>query len=1366
MPTNNARGGRRRIPQTAAQMHKDWLQLVMAEGPFLAVPPLREAWPQGMPTLASHPEGSRIITRLKDEKEAFEQAWDSWHQSLSGDDPSAIENMVKQYMSACGRWVDFVLRDMLAWHDRYVAPTDSDKLRYQIFSPDERVFAVPTGILKIHDRDVALVMVTPEPMQGTLADASHDGWQATMLDRMQDMLRVDQSECSIGIVTDGRWWAIVSAPKDGPAAWGQFDSQMWVDTPTVRDAFVELLSIRRLTLAEASLSDLFVKSVTSAEEITDTLGRQVRQAVELLVSAFSETSAKARNEGLEDPFPKSGEEIYEATVTVMMRIVFLLFAEERGLLPQSRLFENAYGMATVLDELEARANNEGDEAMDGTSMAWHRLIATSQALFEGATFEDMRLPAYGGSVFDPERYPFLMVVNEHGELKVSVSDRVMRHVLHSVQIAQVGQDSRRISFRDIDVEQIGYIYEGLLGYTCRRSESIILGLNGRNGEEPEMPLDALEEIAGKAANDPRGEKEAKAIEKWVKANTTASTPPTTSKMAKMLTTLIPEDSELALLAVSRDETIRDRLRPWIGLIRRDLRNKPVVFLKGDLYVTETPSRKNAGAHYTPRSLAEEVVQHALEPLVYNPGPYQTNNRNEWRHISSNDLLNLHVADIACGSGAFLVAAARYLAGELVTAWRQEELIPDGTPEQVRLMAIRKVVASCLYGVDINDMAIEMCKLSLWLVSLDRNLPFSFIDNKILHGNSLLGVTSLAQIENKRIDAAERPLQLFEVNAIDQSAGIVNVGDTLRKVRRLRDRLSDEINPDDPQRSSSAKHRQMKAIDALLAQIRTIADGVIAAGLSCEGKPGKQMDEAYDNLAVAIGRAYPSNGTIGDSTMLEGLIDEGLTPTVSTDYERWRCIHWPIEIPEVMENGGFDAIVGNPPFLGGQKLTGAMGDNIREWCVNVLAGGNRGSADLCAYFFLRSMTLLRENGTLGLLATNTIAQGATREVGLDRMVADKFTITRSVQSRPWPVSSANLEYAAVWGVKGRLPDDIDKVCDGTPVRRISTLLEPQGRVSGIPEALKENERIAFIGCYVLGLGFVIEPDLAREWIDQDPKNKEVLFPYLNGEDLNSRPNCSASRWVIDFNDRSEKEAKRYPVPYQHLVDNVREERARNNRKVYRDYWWQYAEKRPAMRKAIANLDKVLVIAQVSKTLMPQFVSSKQVCDAKLVVFATDKYSDLAVLSSAMHRDWGVKYGTSMRQDPTYVPSAVFVTFPRPMENSELSDIGRTLFETRQEIMQRRDLGMTSLYNMVNDPDISDSSDEDIARLREIHKQLDETVMKAYGWEDVPLNHGFHTYRKMTRWTVCPEARIEILDRLLEENQRRAKYEKENQEENNA
>lgn len=127
----------------------------------------------------------------------------------------------------------------------------------------------------------------------------------------------------------------------------------------------------------------------------------------------------------------------------------------------------------------------------------------------------------------------------------------------------------------------------------------------------------------------------------------------------------------------------------------------------------------------------------------------------------------------------------------------------------------------------------------------------------------------------------------------------------------------------------------------------------------------------------------------------------------------------IEAPDViLERGGFDAIVGNPPFLGGQKLTGAMGTNIRDWFVNVLAGGVKGSADQVAYFFLRTQDLLSPHGNLGLIATNTIAQGDTRIVGLDRMVDAGLTITRAIQSRSWPVASANLEFAAVWGQQGR------------------------------------------------------------------------------------------------------------------------------------------------------------------------------------------------------------------------------------------------------------------------------------------------------------------------------------------------------------
>ena len=1356
--------------KSVAQMHRDWLQLVTTDGPFLAVAPLKRVWPQGMPSIRQRPDGGALLASLRDRKARFEQTWDDWFRSLAADDPQTHAEWLKRYRSQRDTWVDFVLRDMLGWGHTFVplAANSADALLYRAASPNEAISVEPTGMMRLNGRVGALVLVV-DPVRGTLADDCGDGWSANALDRMAAMLRAKDSACSIGVVTDGRWWAIVSAPKDGPSAWGQFDSQMWVSTPSVRDAFADLLDVRRLVTGAQDdlLAALFADSLTAAEVVTAALGIQVRQAVELVVAAFSESSARAREDGRPDPLPQDGEEIYEATVTMMMRVVFLLFAQERGLLPQGLLFEQGYGLAGVLDELEEKARADGEEAMDGTNMVWHRLLATSQALYAGATFEDMRLPAYGGSVFDPERHPFLTALNERGELAVSVPDRVMFHVLRAMQITTIGGEARRISFRDIDVEQIGYIYEDLLGFTCRRSDDVVLGLRGKAGNEPEMPLDTLEQVAAKAVGsgaDPKGSKRAAAIIAWVTKTYawSKSDSPSPATVARLIAGPEPEDGELALRSVTPDTALQDRLRQWLGLIRRDLRGKPVVFLKGDLYVAETSSRKNAGAHYTPKTLAEDVVRYALEPLVYQPGPYQTNDRDRWRLISSDDLLNLHVADIACGSGAFLVAAARYLAGRLVEAWRAEELTPAGTPEQVRSMAMRKVVASCLYGADINEMAVEMCKLSLWLVSLDPHLPFSFVDNKIFHGNSLLGVTSLTQLTTLRIDAKQRVQgQLFEANKIDQTAETVDVDGILRKVRRLRDQLSSEITPNDPQRSASAKRRQMREISRTVAPLHEIADGVIAAGLQVGGKPGRQLDEAYDNLAVAVGRAFSIYGH-GNDAILRGIITRGLTPTVPTDYTQWQCLHWPLEIPEVMENGGFDAIIGNPPFLGGKKISGAMGENVREWCVNVLANGNRGHADLCAYFYLRAFDLLRKGGVFGLLATNTIAQGDTREVGLDQMVKHGFVITRAIQSNAWTVNSATVEYAVVWGTNSQINDGIFKNCDGIQVKRISTLLEPVGKSSTSPLPLIENQGIAFIGCYVLGKGFVIPPETAREWIATDARNKDVLFPYLNGDNLNKNPDCSADRWVIDFNDWPEERAKTYMLPYGHVLETVKPERQRKKpdgsyqlRKPLPQRWWQYGDKRPAMRKAIAPLDEVLVITRVSKTIMPLRVTTKQVLSDSLCVFVltNESYALQAVLSSTLHWLWAVNRGSTLETRLRYTPSDVFDTFPRPKPNDELDAIGRTLDTERREIMLRRNLGLTDLYNLVNDPNIPDSSDADVARLREIHKTLDETVMAAYGWSDVPLNHGFHTYRKMTRWTVCPEARVEILDRLLEENHRR-------------
>lgn len=410
----------------------------------------------------------------------------------------------------------------------------------------------------------------------------------------------------------------------------------------------------------------------------------------------------------------------------------------------------------------------------------------------------------------------------------------------------------------------------------------------------------------------------------------------------------------------------------------------------------------------------------------------------------------------------------------------------------------------------------------------------------------------------------------------------------------------------------------------------------------------------------------------------------------------------------------------------------------------------------AFVDILATSLLQAKGNLGLIATNTVAQGDSREVGLDAMVAGGFTITRSIQSRTWPASSANLEYAAVWGTLSPL-GEVSRVADDVAVRVISPLLEPAGRVQGNPLPLNENAGISFIGCYVLGMGFVVDPTEAQEWIAADARNAEVLFPYLNGEDLNSRPDTSASRWVIDFNDWEESRAATYELPYGRLGELVKPERQRLKpdgsyalRRPLPDRWWQYAEKRPAMRKAVADLSEVLVVGLVSKTVMPVRVSSDQVFSHKLGVVATDSYAMQALLSSATHWLWAVKYGSTLETRVNYSPSDVFETFPLPALTDGLNAVGRELDVTRRDIMLRRGLGITKLYNLINDPT---ADDRDAAMLRQIHVEVEQMVRDAYGWSDLDLDFGFNSYRNMERWSMGPSAQTEMFDRLLEENHRR-------------
>lgn len=1327
----------RKRTSKSSDVHSDWLAQVDVDGPFLAYPVLKDMWPNGVDRLGDTDE--RLVT--------FKQAYAQWQRAFDRyvEQPKTPESK-GAYDAVRRGWIDVVLDDIAEWDG---LRTDSD---VTVRSPGEQITVTATGGLQGRDGNPAALLLICEPTSG-LRDAGLDGWAANDIDRLAMLLR--KAEVEVGIVTDGQWWALVWAKEGKPTGSGMVNALTWAEEPLLRDAFFTLINQLRFraTDAEQRLTRLFERSELEAEEITEALGTQVRRSVELLVQAFSEARLEAAKAGDPDPLTEKPDDIYQAAVTVMMRIVFLLFAEERDMLPTEQLYWDSYAIRDLLDELRAQAAG-GEEHLDETFDAWHRLLAVSQALHGGVNYDEMRMPAYGGSLLDPDRFPWLHATDARG-LRLTVSDRVMLHVLESVQTVVAKGERRRISFREIDVEQIGYIYEGLLGYSCAEvTDDIILGLVGKDGAEPEIPLSTINDLYDEHDGDSK--MFATALTVWVKEHQQAATGKTAAALAKLVEKepAGEERAELVRLltpVADGDTELLDTLVSWGNLIRRDLRNIPLVFPVGGLVVVETPSRKNAGAHYTPRSLAEEVVLHALQPLVYAPGPLQTSDENEWRLKPAAAILDLKVADIAAGSGAFLVAAARYLAERLVEAWVAEGILDGSAPlaaEDIRRHALREVIARCLYGADINPMAVEMCKLSLWLVSMDKTKPFSFVDDKVFCGNSLLGLTSLDQL---------RYVHLYPKPATMQQQLLVDIDAKIASATQLRHELASPIEERDPMRSSRAKTRLLEQFRDVTVELRAIADGIVASGLPHGGKPGTPLDDGLKTLSWQLQRAFPADGSPGDASGLSDRIDEGLSPTVQTDYDRWTPLHWVLQAPDVLfDHGGFDAVIGNPPFLGAKKISSAMGESMRTWFVSCIAGGTKGNADISAYFFLRAAALLGSEGTFGLIATNTIAQGDTREVGLERLVASGYSIIRAVQSASWPSASANLEYAAVWATKAAIADSAPVVCDGVHVRGISTLLEPVGRIRGLPVSLAANRAIAFQGCIILGNGFVVSADQARDWILADPANSDVVRPYLNGEDMNSRPDVSASRWVVDFNERDMAAAARYVLPFEYVERSVMPDRTSHKDAAIRKHpWWRFWRNAGAMRKAIATADTVIVIPRV--TAHPAFarVTAEQVFADRLVVISEADDALLAVLSSSMHANWLIRWAATLETRLTYSVADVFETFPRPESTDRLRAIGKQLDLKRGEIMGRRRLGLTGLYNLVNDREFS--GDPDVDKMRELQVQVDAATMAAYGWDGLELAHGFHVYRQTERWTVSPSARIEILDRLLELNHERGRAE---------
>ena len=328
-------------------------------------------------------------------------------------------------------------------------------------------------------------------------------------------------------------------------------------------------------------------------------------------------------------------------------------------------------------------------------------------------------------------------------------------------------------------------------------------------------------------------------------------------------------------------------------------------------------------------------------------------------------------------------------------------------------------------------------------------------------------------------------------------------------------------------------------DALTGALLSTADGSATDRATRMAALADQVSAAFDRVATG----YTSDGGLGQRALY--WLDEGRPPMAPARVP----LHWPLAFPEVYgaSKGRFDAAVSNPPFLGGSKITGALGDSYRAHIVEQVASGVRGNADLVAYFFLRAAAIA---SATGCVATNTIGQGDTSEVGLRSLVDRGSSIYRALSSVAWP-GAASLEVALVWMCSR--PSGETANLDGVTVESIDETLHRASPSGWRRRSLASSATKSFVGSKIYGQGFLLTPAHARSLIDTDARYSEVVFPYMGGEDLNQSPTLTAPRWVINFFDWPLERAQGFDQCFEQVKDLVKPS-ARRTAKARRERWW--------------------------------------------------------------------------------------------------------------------------------------------------------------------------------------------------------------------
>ena len=670
-----------RSNQRLIYFNQEWLGFVQPVGLVVA------------PTVLAHEQlvpDRNFAQRQRDFREFTEESGEG----------VAVRQRVRDLKELFVSWLD--------WEDEDFVRADAHRDQLEISLPELNVvlsatWAVPSPVSSETDW---LMLIRQEESDSDLDKTPEisEGWNASRHERFERLLR--ETKIPIGLLCNDECVRLIYAPQGESSGHITFDfSQM--AQPAGRPilaAFEMLLSGYRVFVAPdaRNLPALLQKSREAQAEVSTRLSQQVLAALYELLRGFVSADARSGSNELTALARHDPDSLYGGLITALMRMVFVLYTEDRGLMSDHPVYQQHYSLGGLFSRLRSDAAAWPD-TMDQRFGAWAQLLSLFRLIHGGGRHAGLRFVARRGGLFDPDRFPFLEGIKQTDEPQIPmVPDSTVWQVLQNLMML----DGERLSYRTLDVEQIGSVYEAIMGFRVELTtgRSIAVRSSKRTGAAVIVNLDELLDVGRP--------QRASALRAATDQNVTGQ-----------VASALRDASEPADIVALLDSKVDRDATPAI--------------LPADVPVLQpTDERRRTGSHYTPRSLTQPIVSEALRPVLERLGA----------DARPEEILELKVLDPATGSGAFLVEACRQLAARLVDAWSihgRPSNIPADEDELVQ--ALRLVAQRCLYGVDKNPMAIDLARLSLWLATFARDHEFTFIDHALRHGDSLVGL-SRRQIE--------------------------------------------------------------------------------------------------------------------------------------------------------------------------------------------------------------------------------------------------------------------------------------------------------------------------------------------------------------------------------------------------------------------------------------------------------------------------------------------------------------------------------------------------------------------------------------------------------------------------------------------